>query len=230
MSGKYDEIIKANLAWFQNSGVMYPNDGHWGVAERIAVMSGNSASEQISKAFPCQTELADGVYSIDHRRADCCAETAYLFALAADYFSNAEYQKIADNNLDFLMKRSGLQVIADESSDHYGLWGWSMQVNKDQLYTDDDAWVATLFLLLSGKGRGDLKEAGVLASRAMQKLTEKYFSHIREHGRDCPFDITNIMRGMKLNPHWLGLLTMALAHATTVDPDTPYAETIKYYY
>jgi hypothetical protein len=38
------------------------------------------------------------------------------------------------------------------------------------------------------------------------------------------------MRGMKLNPHWLGLLTMALAHATTVDPDTPYAETIKYYY
>ena len=44
-----------NLRWFENSGVMLPNDGLWGVAERVAVTNGNEALEEMLNSFPAWT-------------------------------------------------------------------------------------------------------------------------------------------------------------------------------
>ena len=36
-------VSRQNLAWFRRSGVMRPEDGSWGVAERLVVTEGNEA-------------------------------------------------------------------------------------------------------------------------------------------------------------------------------------------
>ena len=65
----YKETTQRNLNWFQNSGVMRPADGFWGVAERIAVIADDKAAAEIDKKFPCQTQLQPEVAVIEHRRA-----------------------------------------------------------------------------------------------------------------------------------------------------------------
>lgn len=70
-----------NLNWFQNSGVMIPESGIWGVAERVAVTNGNEAIEIMKNSFPAWMQY-DGYCVIEQRRADCNFETAWLFLLA----------------------------------------------------------------------------------------------------------------------------------------------------
>ena len=83
-----------NLNWFENSGVMLPNDGLWGVAERVAVVKNNEAIEKMYASFVAWTPHGD--YSIiEQRRADCNFETAYLYLLAAEVLKEQKYTDIA---------------------------------------------------------------------------------------------------------------------------------------
>ena len=43
---KMKNSLLRNLNWFLNSGVMIPESGIWGVAERVAVTNGNEASHE----------------------------------------------------------------------------------------------------------------------------------------------------------------------------------------
>ena len=49
---KMKNSLLRNLNWFLNSGVMIPESGIWGVAERVAVTNGNEAIEVMKKSFP----------------------------------------------------------------------------------------------------------------------------------------------------------------------------------
>ena len=101
MRDKLLRSLDLNLNWFRNSGVMLPSDGSWGVAERILLTENNSALDKIRVDFPTWTDH-DGKYSIiEHRRADCCMETAFLFMLAGD-------EDTARNIIDFLFCRNFL--------------------------------------------------------------------------------------------------------------------------
>ena len=96
-----------NLRWFENSGVMLPKDGLWGVAERVAVTNGNEAIEEMLNSFPAWT-MHENHCIIEQRRADCNFQTAYMYLLAFKVFNDENYYEIARNILDFLYFRSGL--------------------------------------------------------------------------------------------------------------------------
>ena len=78
---KLQESLKLNLGWFENSGVMDPADGSWGVAERIVLKKDNGVLEKIFKSFPSYLEYEDYAV-IEHRRPDCNFESALMFLLA----------------------------------------------------------------------------------------------------------------------------------------------------
>jgi len=210
---------------------MRPSDGFWGVAERIALMSENESAEKITRAFPCQTELAPGIKAIEHRRADCVIETAFLHDLAAEILGDDSLKSVADNLIDYLLNRSGL-LKTDPKSDAFGLWGWAAPICMDNCWTDDNAWVATLLLLLARRGREELWEPGIATARALYRMTRPYLDHLETVGHDEPYRNPHpgLFFGLNLNPHWLGLVTMAFAHASTVDDSVPYAEFIELYY
>ena len=102
---KMKNSLLRNLNWFLNSGVMIPESGIWGVAERVAVTNGNEAIEVMKKSFPAWMQY-DGYCVIEQRRADCNFETAYLFLLAGRALGETKYYDIAVNLLDYLYFRS----------------------------------------------------------------------------------------------------------------------------
>lgn len=228
---KHESVVGRNIRWFLRSGVMRPADGFWGVAERLAVTKDNQALEAMTRAFPCQTRLAPDVVAVEHRRADCNVEVAYLFDLAAEAFGRPAHREIADTLLDFLLARSGLRD-RDANSPTFGLWGWSVPVNSNRYWTDDNAWVITLLLKLAARGRPALRPLGIQAARTLNGHLRAYFRMVAAVGRDIPrSELATIpMAGLMPNPHWIGLACMALAHAAAEDAETDYRPAIDAYY
>lgn len=221
-------VVRRNLQWFRNSGIMRPDDGFRGVGERVVVTADNPALEQINRAFYCQTRLTPDVVVLEHRRADCNLQAALLFDLAAETLEDPSCKTVANNLVDYLVHRSGLRRLG-ETDPARDLWGWSNPLSSQDCWTDDNAWVTTLLLVLARRGRPELTRAGVAAGRALNRVLRPVVEHLRQHGKDVP--ITNAtLHGANLSPHWLGLVTMALAHAAAADPQTDYAEFASAYY
>jgi hypothetical protein len=221
-------VIRKNIEWFRNSGIMRPNDGFWGVGERIVVADGNEALEKINKNFYCQTVIAPHIISLEHRRADCNLETALMFDLAAEVLQDNSLREIANHIIGFLVDRSALRHITDGDPTK-DLWGWSMPLSSQWCWTDDNSWVVTLLLTLSERGRPELREAGVAAARTFRRLMADYYSFLDRHGKNTRPE-KEVMPGTNLSPHWLGLTTMAFAHAAAIDKETDYTEVIEKYY
>lgn len=116
------EAVRRNLQWFEESGVMEPPDGSWGVAERLSVAEGE-ALEKMKRAFPAWTTLSQGLV-IEQRRADCNFEAALLYKLAGEVLDDPECGAVAGKLLDFLYFRSGLLNRYDEGFPAGG-WRWS---------------------------------------------------------------------------------------------------------
>ena len=221
-------IIKRNIQWFKNSGIMRPTDGFWGVGERILVAEGNDALEKINKYFYCQTKLSPNVLAIEHRRADCNFETALEFDIASEVLKDPSLKIIADNIIEFLIKRSALRQVL-ESSPARDLWGWSMPLSSNVCWTDDNSWVITISLILSRRGRKELKEIGIAAARCMRKHMMDFYAHLDKNGKEAKYE-NEVMAGTNLSPHWLGLTTMAFSHAAVFDLDTDYTNVVAKYY
>ena len=84
------QILLNNLAWFRDSGVMIPENGLWGVAERVAVTEGNEAIERMMNAFPAWT-VHEKHCIIEQRRADCNFQEAYMYLLSYKLFGDKLY-------------------------------------------------------------------------------------------------------------------------------------------
>ncbi len=145
-------IVHRNISWFLNSGIMRPADGFWGVAERVALLADNEAAARICRSFPSQTPLAPGVVVLEHRRPDCNVQTALLFELAAEVPGHKAMRDVTDHILDYLLRRSCLRD-EDPASATCGLWGWANPRNRNSHWTDDNAWVTIVALLLAERGR-----------------------------------------------------------------------------
>ncbi len=221
-------VVQRNLQWFRNSGIMRPGDGFWGVGERIVITADNEALEQIARVFHCQTQLAPEAVVLEHRRADCNFQVALLFDLAAEALGDPSCKTVADNLVSYLVHRSGLRHVG-ENDPTRDLWGWSNPLSSQDCWTDDNAWVITLLLVLAQRGRPELKEPGIAAGRALNRLLRPVVEPLGQHGPDVPLE-NPPLHGTNLSPHWLGLVTMALAHASAVDPATDYAELVTAYY
>ena len=224
-------VVRANLDWFQSSGIMRPADGFWGVAERLAVLDDNEAADKIRQAFPSHTMLRPGLAVLEHRRADCTLETAFLFDLAADVLADETLRKIADNLIDFLMDRSALRNTEADSPDR-DLWGWALLPGRTRSYwADDNAWMATLFLALAQRGRENVREPGLAAARTLCRQATGFMQHIERNGpRVAPPTDTPYQTCKRFAPHWMGLVTMALAHASAIDDALPWLDAVEPYY
>ena len=222
--------LKKNLNWFLKSGIMRPNDGFWGVAERIVSGVEGEALEKINQSFPCQTKLSDDKVILEHRRADCCFEVALMFDLASEFFNDSSYKKVTKNILSFLLERSGMRD-SDEKSETYGLWEWAMP-KSPAYWTDDNSWVIICLLFLADRGYGvDLRKKAYLAASKMSEYVKILLDHVNQNGKDIPLDSKfEKMLGMRLNPHWLGLSTMALALTDKAAGKNDYHELISRYY
>jgi hypothetical protein len=229
MNQQLTEAVKNNLNWFLNSEIMRPNDGFWSVAERIAVDISDETMAEINTNFPCQTQLDERTIVLQQRRADCAVETAMMFDLADEYFKDDKYRKIAQNIVDFLVNRSAMYIF-DKKAKSASLWEWAMPKTAN-CWTDDNSWVVIGLLFLSSRGYGDnLKEMAVSTADAMHKHAIDYFDFIEKNGLVEYPEGSDTMHGLRLNPHWLGLLTMALSLADEAQGTNKYHEVIRKYY
>jgi hypothetical protein len=225
MKQKLEKALKENVNWFINSGVMIPEDGKWGVAERILNTVGNGSTERVYKSFPAWTEFDD--YSIiEQRRADCNFETALLFLLAADVFEDKKYYETAVNILDFLYDRSGLLNRCDEKYP-LGAWNWSHIKWDRAIWFDDNGWNCYLQLLIAEKcpefeAKYEMKKWALLLADSLTEGFNAVFN--------CQPSDTNDWAGDLKLPHWGSLVCIALARAWKEVPKPEYMEVVNKYH
>lgn len=222
-----EQALRRSIAWFEGSGVMRPADGFWGVGERIAVMQGNASADLINQVFPNQTSIGPGVVVLEQRRPDCNMQAALLFDLAAEALGDPRLRGVADRILEYLLQRSGLRD-GDPKSPTFGMWGWANPKFTHIYWVDDNAWVAILCLVLARRGHPHLRDIGITAARALLPHAVRYLETFRALGK--PQRVETMLKGLKLNPHWLGLATMAFAHAAVDDPQTDYLGVVRLYH
>ena len=221
MPGKadYRNALEASLGWFVHSGVMMPNDGMWGVAERVAVTAGNDAIEKMRSHFPAWTDH-DGYCIIEQRRADCNFQTAYLFLTASRVLKEPCYYDIGVAILDFLYFRSGLLNRSDANFP-IGVWNWSHIRWEGVLWFDDNAWCIALPLEIA-HFFPELEARYGLRHWA-EELVRGYLEGFRgaceatifanPELAETPWQFQH-WRGPVHQPHWGSLACMALARAS----------------
>jgi hypothetical protein len=206
---------------------MRPSDGFWGVGERLLLTEGNKALETTLKSFRWHSRLAPDVIALEHRRSDCNFQTALLFDFTAEYLGDATCKATADMILDYLFNRSSL-LVTDKDSPVSGLWQFYQQQKVPSYWVDDNSWNIAIMLVLAKRGRPDLRRHAINAARTLNLFVTRYFDEL-DKPKEERATIGHIS-GLRLNPHWCGLATMALALASLEDHGTGYADTIARYY
>ena len=213
--------------WFRNSGIMDPNDGTWGVAERILLTDGNSAVEQVYRSFPAWSEF-DGYSVIEQRRADCNLETAFMYLLMAETLGKPDYGILTENLLKYLFNRSGL-LVKFPSSQHNlcGAWNWSHIKHGSYLWLDDNSWMCALQLMIA-RTAPELNTKFGLTKWALK------LAYLLEEGFKKQFPLPYapefIWSGKVNMPHWGSLVVMALARAYQVKPEKGFQDVANIYH
>ncbi len=219
---KLKDALTSNLGWFENSGVMVPKDGLWGVAERVA-LKGNDSMDKIYSHFQAWTEF--GGYSvIEHRRADCNFETALLFLLASEALNRKKFRCVAENILDFLYFRSGMLTRFSSDEALVGTWAWS-HVGRG-IWFDDNAWNCAIQLAIGAKYPGLERKYGMMkwGIALADKIAAAFMSHFEAAEGFKPVWLGNL----KL-PHWGSLACMAMAKAYGISEKPIYKKVVDRY-
>ena len=218
MNHTANAVLK-NLNWFSESGIMVPENGLWGVAERLAV-KGNQAMEKILRSFPAWSEKED-CFVIEQRRADCNFQTAWLFLKADKAFPGKGYGDIGRNILDFLYFRSGLLERSPDASIP-GNWNWSHIKRESVVWYDDESWCIFIQLKIAAEFP-ELDERYQMRFWALT-LADSLYAAVSD-GENHPG-----WSGRLAEPHWGALATMALAEAAREDTRCKYHDyCLKYY-
>ena len=223
-----------NLAWFENSGVMIPENGLWGVAERVAMMKNNSAIERTMNAFPAWTVHEEHCI-IEQRRADCNFQAAFMYLLSSRLFGEKKYYDTAVNILDFLYFRSGL-LWRREDTYVPGSWNWSHIKRASVVWFDDEAWCIFLALEIAARfpeleKRYEMRRFAMMLAPHLAKAMKEAMAPGTEiledkekHWRSDFFIGTADM------PHWGSLACMALARAYREEPNPEFLEVLQTYH
>ena len=223
---KIANSLRSNLDWFENSGVMDPVDGSWGVGERIVLTKGNQALEKIYQKFPAYIEFDD--YSIiQHRRGDCNFQVALLYWLAADCLEDSRYLTVSRNILRYLFRRSGLNTPDPEIPP--GVWIWATARSPQTHWFDDNAWNCVIPLLMADlsddlEKEFGLRQAGLRTAEALEKL---YVERMEVETREGKWGEGFTLAGRLFSPHWGWPVCMALSYAFSVTGDAKYHQAIE---
>lgn len=228
MKARLEKSLELNLNWFRKSGVMLPEDGSWGVAERVLLTENNSALDKIRIDFPAWTDH-DGKYSIiEQRRADCCMETAFLFMLAGD-------SATAENIINYLYCRSGmLRRFQDPKFDEneVGAWYWSHTSHFRNYFFDDNSWMC-IFQLAVADMRSDLDEKYEMkkwAKLLLDAFIPAFYKRWADGNPCLPQEDEGAFPGRLHLPHWGSLFVFALSRAFTEFKDERYFPIIDRYH
>lgn len=204
---KWKAAVEKNLQWFYSSGVMVPENGLWGAAERLAVKNGNQALNEILESFPAWSDREE-CYVIEQRRADCNFQIAWLFLLADRAFPGCGYGETGVNILDFLYFRSGL-LERQKNASVPGNWNWSHIKRESVVYFDDEAWCIFIQLRIAD-------EFPELDQRYHMRYWAETLAESLYCGATDP-EKRPLWRGHLADPHWGALAAMALAQAAGND-------------
>ena len=219
--------LEMTRKWFKESGVMIPENGTWGVAERVLLTQHNSAARKTLESFPAWTaHRKEGYCILEQRRADCNLQTAFLCLRLHEIFGIQHIHSVARNILSFLFNRSGLLFRSGELE---GAWNWSHISHKINVWFDDNAWMATLMLKMSAhypdfKEEFGLKEWGLKLADQLADAFPRYFADPKaaEDGYRWQGDLRS--------PHWGSLVCQALAEAMKFHPKKEYRKIIDDYH
>ncbi len=206
-----------NLQWFERSGVMIPDNGLWGVAERIVLTADNSAVEKIRMEFPAYTDFP-GYSVIEQRRADCNFEAAFMYLAASMALKEKRFYDTAVNIFDFLYFRSGL-LCRGAKRYPTGSWNWSHIRRDSCVWFDDNAWCIFIALTVAElypelDARYDMKYWALELSRCMADAALTLLPEKMEMPPEQSwYDATGGWTGFLSLPHWGGLTAMALSRA-----------------
>ena len=226
------QTLKRNLEWFRNSGVMVPEDGTWGMGERVVVTRNNEALERTLRAFTAATHF-DGYCILEHRRADCNFEAALLFREAAE-FAGEEWKDLAENLLYYLYCRSGLWMTGVGGVPK-SVWQWSHITHYLAVYFDDNAWCLLISLAMGlqdpalDQRFGMVAKAEALADRMVQAMRRTFQCYKDDDPENWRDPAPNGWAGNLFYPHWGSLAVMALAAAYSRFPKKEYAIEIRRY-
>ena len=222
-----------NLEWFYRSGVMVPENGLWGVAERVALTGNNEAIQRMLEAFPAWT-IHEDYCIIEQRRADCNFETAYLFLQAWRVLGEERFRETALNILDFLYFRSGL-LWRKSTGCVPGSWNWSHIKRGSFVWFDDESWCVFLQLKIAREfpeldAKYQLKHWALILARELASALDRAIAPGEAalendgHWRDEQFI------GPADQPHWGSLPCMALAAAFAEEPDPAFLKPVRTYH
>ena len=193
--------LNKNIEWFLNSGLMKENDGSKGIAERVVLVEDNDAMERINAGFIYQRKI-DHYIILEHVRPDCTFETALVFHLASEVLKRPDLENISRNMFLYLENAPNRNAG--------GLWGWSDVLQKDDYFTNDNAWV-------------------IIVSLYMYQITgeEKFFGMGMETADAMDKEMHKGKQGKLMNPdlashHGPGELAIAMAKAYKISGEKKY--------
>lgn len=209
--------LQASLDWFAISGVMDPSDGRWGLAERVLLTENNEALDKALTSFPQYTKY-EGYVILEHRRADCNFESAWLYWLAAKVFGREDYRQTCIRLLHYLYHRSGMRNLSDKSLP-LGLWRWATPCWTPAYWQDDNAWCCVAALAMSADA--ELATMFPLRESALQ-IADALADHLEPSLPSTLEKQTSFWMGEPASPHWGALMAMAMGCAHGVAPKDNY--------
>ncbi|ALC91376.1 hypothetical protein AM500_17400 [Bacillus sp. FJAT-18017] len=198
-----EKNLEKGVNWFLTSGILPKDDGSLGVYENV-----HSIRSEISKDL----------------RPDCHAHTALLFYLYGEYTKEKKWTDLSANLLAYLFEE-GYQDT-DPDSVTYGFWKWFQSPKKkpDQIFSDDNGWVALVLLYLYRKtGKEEYKERGLLTAYALLNTQNKNGLRpecIRE--KELLDNGTSFFKNStaaSMNPHFESIVHAAFIQAYIVSKD-----------
>ncbi|SDJ25908.1 glycoside hydrolase family protein [Salimicrobium halophilum] len=203
-----NETISDGLGWFFQSGIMPESDGSKGVYENVHAFRGN-VSEDI--------------------RPDCNAHTALLFHLAGKYTGNAEYESISENIFSYLFEERYQDT--EEDSVTRGFWKWFRFPTEkpDQIFTDDNSWMAIVLLYLYREtGKEAYRERGLLTLEAMYRTQNRLglrMEAIRRHElEEKGEEYFRESDSCSMNPHFESIAHAAFFQGYVVNGEEKYRD------
>ncbi|MCF6177161.1 MAG: hypothetical protein L3J71_15500 [Victivallaceae bacterium] len=222
---KLSAALLANINWLEQSGVLDPVDGSWGVAARVVLTANNTALEHTKASFPAYTEH-DGYIIIEHRRTDCNFEAALMFLEAAKVLNDDKYYRVADNILRYLFCRSGMYNTKYDKFPK-NVWRWANEKWEPAVWFDDNSWNCAISLIIAER-YPELERKYGIRGRALL-LADQLLAGFNAQFQQKQNDRWQWLGELKF-PHWGALVMIALAHAYRVNPKVEYRAAIICYH
>ncbi|WP_121614124.1 hypothetical protein [Mesobacillus foraminis] len=204
-----EEAVERSIQWFFSSGILPEENGKKGVLENI-----HSFTKKRSRDI----------------RPDCSAQTALMFWLYGEYQRDEKWKNVAGNLLQFIFDE-GFQD-EDPQSPSYGLWKWFQFPGEkpDQMFSDDNAWVALVLLYIGRKTENkEYIDRGIRTAKALLETQNPNGirvevlrgEELRVKGRAA---YASSMEA-NMNPHFQSIVHAAFIQAFLVTDDRAYLDT-----